>query len=88
MKIISRKVWRKGWRKEAAATQAAARRFAELLDYLEQGELSNVAADLRNFAKKAGVREAETMFLAAIKAVQEVRQSETSTRRKSNNPTS
>jgi hypothetical protein len=62
---ISEKVWRKGWRREAAATQAASVRIARLLTLFSQHGFD--VHDIRRIAMELGARRAVVKFQAALR---------------------
>lgn len=64
---ISQTVWRKGWQREATATQAAA---ADLAAFIRKLEIDGLAADadiFRRAAMKHGARNARAIVLAALR---------------------
>jgi hypothetical protein len=66
---ISNKVWRKGWRREAAATQAASAELAACLNWLEQNRYGEIANIIRQFAMQYGVRKTEPAFRSALRSI-------------------
>jgi predicted kinase len=63
---ISKTVWRKGWQREAAETQAAAADLAALIHHLETGGLTSAAVIFRSVAMKHGARNGKAIILAAL----------------------
>jgi hypothetical protein len=66
---ISKRVWRKGWRREASATQAASAQVAAFIRWLEQEEYCESAQIVRDVAMRRGVRGAEAALRSALTAV-------------------
>jgi hypothetical protein len=54
---VSATVWRKGWQREAAATQAAACEIATVIAWLQHEGLSDAADIFRRIAMRRGVQE-------------------------------
>jgi len=52
--MISNRVWRKGWGRKAAATQAASRELAALIEWCEGEGLSSAAENIRRAAMEGG----------------------------------
>jgi hypothetical protein len=64
----SKTVWRKGWQREAVATQAASKELAAFIGWLEQRGYQDSADMLRRMAMQHGVRSAEADLRAALLA--------------------
>ena len=64
---IAEKVWRKGWRREAAETQAASADLAAFIRNLENHGLAADAEIFRRAAMKHGARNARVIVLAALR---------------------
>lgn len=63
---IASKVWRRGWRREAAATQAASQELAAVIAWCESEGFSSAAKNIRQAALETGavraVAELHTAF--------------------------
>jgi hypothetical protein len=62
-------VWRRGWRREAAETQAAATEVAAFIRWLQQRGLEDSAGIIRQTAMQHGVRETRVDLQSAVKAL-------------------
>lgn len=64
---VIKTVWRKGWRREAAATQVAAADLAIFIHGLERDGLTAADADIfRRAAMKHGARNSRAIILTAL----------------------
>jgi hypothetical protein len=70
---ISNKVWRQGWRQEAAAMQAASAELAACLDWLEQKGYDDSAMTMREIAMELGVRETLPALRCGFRSISEKR---------------
>jgi hypothetical protein len=66
---ISDEVWRKGWRREAAATQAASAELAATISWLEQNGYGDIAKNVREIAMQHGARNAAVAFGGALRTL-------------------
>jgi hypothetical protein len=69
VRVIAKQVWRKGWRQEAAATQAASAELAACLDWLEQNGFGDSAKTIREIAMEFGACKTVAAFGAALRRV-------------------
>jgi hypothetical protein len=67
--VISEKVWRPGWRLEAAATQQAATEVATFIGWLEQRGFNDSAGVIREIAMQHGVRKTEAALRSAFTTI-------------------
>jgi hypothetical protein len=66
---ISDEVWRKGWRREAAATQAASAELAASINWLKQNGYDDIAKTVREIAMQHGARNAAVAFGDALRTL-------------------
>ena len=71
---ISTRVWRKGWQREAAETQAASAELAGVIDWLQQRGLHDSARIIREIAIQHGARAARDNVESAITVISAKRQ--------------
>jgi hypothetical protein len=69
MNATSKVVWREGWQREAAATQAASAKVAAFIGLLEQRGYGDSAGIIRQMAMRHGVRAAEAALRATMAAI-------------------
>jgi hypothetical protein len=65
---ISATVWRKGWRREAAATQDATQTLAAFIQWCEQNGYHEIAANVRAAAMHDGAQQAARRMLRFLAA--------------------
>ncbi|HEY1260486.1 MAG TPA: hypothetical protein VGF34_14660 [Stellaceae bacterium] len=68
MPLIARKVWRKGWRAEAAATQTASAAISGVIRWFEEQGFPDTADQVRRSAMQLGARKAEPQLSREIAA--------------------
>jgi hypothetical protein len=71
---ISKKVWRRGWRREAAETQAASAELASVIDWLQQRDFRDSAQIIREIALRYGACAARDNVEGAITLISAKRQ--------------
>jgi len=67
--MISERVWRPGWQREAAATQAASAEVGRFIRWLEERGLRASAVIIRQTAMQHGVRKARADLQSTLKAL-------------------
>ncbi len=70
-KPIPDKVWRRGWQREAAATQAASAELGRFLRWLEERGYQESAVIIRHAAMQHGVRKTRADLHSTLKKVLE-----------------
>jgi hypothetical protein len=68
-RAVAEQVWRKGWRQEAAATQAASAELAAMFDWLDQNGYGDTTKLIREIAMQHGARNAVFAFRDALNTV-------------------
>lgn len=65
---VSQTVWRKGWQREAAATQAASAAIRGVIRWFEEQGFPDTADEIRRAAMQLGARKAEAQLSREIAA--------------------